>query len=92
MLPGARRPQYRTRWQISLPPAPLSRAIVRGRSSKAESLVISASSVALGYAPIYVAQELGYFKQMNIEAEILPSSSGPASIAAVMRQIGRAHV
>ena len=58
--------------------APLSQAVAL------DKVQISASSVALGYAPIYVAQEMGYFKQMNIEAEIIPSSSGPASIAAVM--------
>ena len=47
-------------------------------------VVITASSESLFHAPIYTAQELGYFKQQNLVVETILTPSGPQSIAAVL--------
>lgn len=54
------------------------------RASALEPVGISASSVTLGYTPIYVAQTQGFFEKLGLDVKITLSTSGPASVAAAM--------
>ena len=55
-----------------------------GGAAAQDKMRIAAPSVALGNAPIYVAEQLGYFKQVGVQPEITIAPSGPAAIAAAM--------
>lgn len=61
----------------------IAAVLAQAAPAAAQKVQISASSVSLSYTPVYVGQVLGYFKQYGVDAEVIPSNSGPASIAAV---------
>lgn len=69
------------RWLISTVLVGLLASIVPAAAQV--KVQASQSSNSLGYASLYVAMEMGYFKQAGVEIELIPTTSGPQGIAAV---------
>lgn len=55
-----------------------------GAAAAQTKVTTIASSESLGHVPVYLAQAMGYFKQLGLDVENLPSNSGPRAIAAVL--------
>ena len=63
----------------------LSAAVLAaGPANAQEKIRLAASSISLGYMPVYVAEAMGYFKQQGLTVERIKANSGPQALTALM--------